>query len=258
MLVSTRSGSTTLGRGLGAPPAATRPGPGVVVGQPVDVVVQRVQPAGGQDADLAHAAAVALAPDPRARPSASRAADEHRADRGAETLAQADRDGVELPAPYAASAMPVATWAFQSRAPSRCMATPALARRRAQLADRVERLDRAAAEVVGVLDDDQRGSTPGRRPASGCISASGCGGVEQPARRRPGAGGDAGEHRRGAHLGPQDVREAVGDELLAGRDVQPHPELVGQRARRREQPGLVAEQARRRARSSSATVGSSP
>ena len=38
------------------------------------------------------------------------------------------------------------------------------------------------------------------------------------------------------------VGELVGDELLAGADVQAHAELVGHRARRREERRLVAEQ----------------
>ena len=56
-----------------------QPGVLVVVGQALDVVVERVQPGRGQDADLAHPAAHPLAPDPRlahrvaaARPAPSR------------------------------------------------------------------------------------------------------------------------------------------------------------------------------------------
>ena len=99
---------------------------------------------------------------------------------------------------------------------------------RPHLADRADRLHGAAAEVVGVLDHDERGldlvgPDPGRherhRP----------GRVEQTALARPRAAGDAGERRRRPELGAQDVGLLVGDELLAGRDVQAHAELVGQR-----------------------------
>ena len=58
MLVSTVVGVDAAGLGQ-------QPGVRVVVGQPVDVVVEGVQPGGGQDADLAHPAAHPLAPDPR-------------------------------------------------------------------------------------------------------------------------------------------------------------------------------------------------
>ncbi len=46
----------------------------------------------------------------------------------------------------------------------------------------------------------------------------------------------------GPELGPGDVRQRVADELLAGPDEQPQPELVAERPARHEQPGLVAEQ----------------
>ena len=50
-------------------------------------------------------------------------ADQQRADRRAEALGQADRS-TSATAPYSASGMPVATWAFQIRAPSRWTRTP--------------------------------------------------------------------------------------------------------------------------------------
>ena len=63
---------------------------GVVVGEPLDVVVEGVEPGRGEDADLAHAGAVALAPDPRLGHLLGRA-DEHRADRRAQALATGRR-----------------------------------------------------------------------------------------------------------------------------------------------------------------------
>ena len=82
-------------------------------------------------------------------------ADEHRADRGAEPLGQADAHGVELRAVGRERdaggdvGVPEPGTVEVHRDPPRLGAG-------AQRLDLVERLDRAAAEVVGVLDDDQR------------------------------------------------------------------------------------------------------
>lgn len=67
-------------------------------------------------------------------------------------------------------------------------------------------------------------------------------GVGAPRDRRPRPRGDSREGRRRTKLGAQDVGERVGDHLPAGAGVQAQPELVGQRAGRAEQAGLVAEQ----------------
>ena len=94
---------------------------GVILGQPRDVVLERVEAGGGEDAGLAHAAAEHLAPAVRAVDERLRAR-EQRADRRAEPLGQADADGVERRRQLAARDMPVAIAAFKRRAPSRCRA----------------------------------------------------------------------------------------------------------------------------------------
>ena len=66
----------------------------VIVGQPLDVMLERVEAGGGEDAGLAHAAAEHLADAVHAVDELRRAADQ-RADRRAEALRQAERDGVE-------------------------------------------------------------------------------------------------------------------------------------------------------------------
>ena len=73
----------------------------VVVGEPVDVVVERVQPGRGEHPGLAHAAAEPLAPHPRLGDRVG-GADHQRADRRAEPLGQADGQHVG-DAPYSAS-----------------------------------------------------------------------------------------------------------------------------------------------------------
>src|SRR5215218_5889047 len=80
--------STVEAAGLGQDP-----GVGMVVREPVDVVVEGVQPGGREDADLAHAAAHPLAPDACLRDRLPRSHDQ-RADRGTEPLRQADGDHV--------------------------------------------------------------------------------------------------------------------------------------------------------------------
>ena len=108
-----------LREGIGQPAGAR-----VVVGHPLDVVVQRVVPGRGEHADLAHPAAEPLAPP--GPPRCARRRHDQRADGRSETLGQADRHGVEELA-VGRQRGPVATCAFQSRAPSRCIRTPAVA-----------------------------------------------------------------------------------------------------------------------------------
>ena len=104
------------------------------------------------------------------RASAIRSADDTSTDpTGAPSPFDRQTETVSKFAPYAASGTPLATWAFQSRAPSRCIATPTAWVAGAQGLDLVERLDRAAAEVVGVLHRDRPRSRPGSGPAFGAI-----------------------------------------------------------------------------------------
>ena len=66
----------------------------VVVGEPLDVVVERVDAGGGDDPRLAHRAAEEVLLAPRALDRLGRAREE-RAERAAEALREAERDGVE-------------------------------------------------------------------------------------------------------------------------------------------------------------------
>ncbi len=110
------------GLGVDAAGLGQEPGVGVVVGEPLDVVVERVEPGRGQDPDLAHPAAHPLATD-AGLGHGLRRADHERADRCAQPLGR-HTDITSTHAPYDASGTPVATCAFQSRAPSRWTPTP--------------------------------------------------------------------------------------------------------------------------------------
>ena len=181
-----------------------QPGVRVVVGEPLDVVVERVQPGRGEDADLPHPAAHPLAPDPGLGDRRRRCPTHQRADRRAEPLGQADRQHVGT-APYSASGMPVATWAFQIRAPSRCTPTPALV---GELAQR-----RAGPRSGGPRRRRSCGCSRPRSPRSARRTGP-CRGRTSPrsragrpaARVDPGAHGQAGERAVRAELGAGDVR----------------------------------------------------
>ena len=96
--------------------------------------------------------------------------DDERADRCAEPLAQADREHVGASRRTSSSGVPVATWAFQIRAPSTCTPMPRSSAKRRTRLHVLERRDRAAAEVVGVLDRDRAGGHEERRPCPGRTS----------------------------------------------------------------------------------------
>ena len=89
-----------VGPALGEPPR-----PGVVVGEALDVVLERVEAGRRDDPCLPHRAAEAVLLDPRARHQLGRAGDDG-AERRAEALREAERDGVEAAPPMTAAATP--------------------------------------------------------------------------------------------------------------------------------------------------------
>jgi hypothetical protein len=94
------------------------PRAGMVVSEPVDVVLERVHPRGRDDPGLPHRAAKPVLLDARAVHQL-RGAGDQRAERAAEPLREAERDGVERPRDLGGGT-PDATAAFINRAPSRC------------------------------------------------------------------------------------------------------------------------------------------
>ena len=154
MLVSTVAGSrTTPGEARQRLGEAARVG--VVLGEARDVVLERVEAGGGEDAGLAHAAAEHLA-TPVRRVDERLGAGDERADRRAEPLRQADAHGVER------------RGQLGERHPGGDVRVPQAgavevqgelvgARDLGDLEDVALREDAAAAAVVRVLDGDERG-----------------------------------------------------------------------------------------------------
>ncbi|OEI67412.1 hypothetical protein Cus16_3012 [Curtobacterium sp. ER1/6] len=214
---------------------------GVVLGEPFDVVLQRVPAGGREEAGLPHAAAVPLPPGPSGGDVLA-GTDEHRADRCAEALRQADGHGVE------------AVGELAEGDPGRDVGVPepgavevhrdaVLAGEGLHRRDLVAGLDGAAAEVVRVLDRDRR-RRHAVRPGVRLRDLGHRRGDEPSALGRPGPRGDAGEHGGRTELRSHHVGADVGQQFLAGGDVQPQPELVRHRAGGGEEPGLVPEQVR--------------
>ena len=103
-------------------------------------------------------------------------------------------DIVSNSAPYPSSPTPVATWAFQIRAPSQCSAGRVRCGQGAQRSSSVERIDRPAAAVVGLLDRDRRRSVRRGSPAS-AAAARATSGVSRPRSTTMRAGLDAAVRR---------------------------------------------------------------
>ena len=99
---------------LGEPPRVR-----VIVGEALDVVVERVEARRGDDARLAHGAAEHVLQAAGLRRELGRGG-EQRAERAAEALREAERDGVELACRSRPRARRSPPTAFRSRAPSRC------------------------------------------------------------------------------------------------------------------------------------------
>ena len=170
-------------------------GPRVVVGQPVDVVRQRVLPGRGEDAGLAHAAAHPLA-DPPGLGDPLGAADTTSEPTGAPSPLDRQTDSVSKSRAVRRPAAPrrrrARARSGRRRSAARRPASSATARSARSVSQRDHR---AAAAVVGLLDRDRPGRhgevavrpDHRRRPRPGrCRAPTG----------RPGAGGDAADARR--------------------------------------------------------------
>lgn len=117
---------------------------------------------------------------------------------------------------------------------------PGLVGETTQVSQRDDVLNRPAAEVVRVLHADR----PGRHQVRAGIGGGHLGDharVQPTPVGVPGACGHPAEHRVAAELGPDDMGQAVTEQLPACRDQQPDTQLVAHRARGHEQSCLVSE-----------------
>ena len=174
---------------------------GVVLGQPGEMVVQRVRSPGREDAGLPPPTAQPLAPDP-SQGDLLRAADQHRPDRGAQALGEADAHGVEQPA-VLGRPTPGGHVRVPQPAPSRWSRAPLPAQGRDTLASWSGWM-RPAAEVVGVLHRDGRGGHQ-VGPGVGRDDRRDLRHIQPAAHRRVGAHGQPVHCGVRAHLGAGDV-----------------------------------------------------
>ena len=192
---SSRRWSGSTARPASASPSASRLRPRVVVGEPLDVVVERVDAGRGDDPRLAHRTAEEVLHAPRVRHHLGGAGEE-RAERAAETLRETERDGVEAARRSPRRPRRSPTAAFSSRAPSRWKrrSSSRAASRRARRSRRAARS--AAGRVVRVLDRDERACAAmwiaaGAVRRAHLLGAEAAGGARKPARDEP-ANGRAG------------------------------------------------------------------
>ena len=254
MLVSTSPGSSVM-PGSSRQPAGQRRRVRVVVGQPVDVVVERVQRARRDDARLAQCAAEHLLVAPRLLDQRGRARQE--APSGAPRPFVKSSQAVSKPAAISAAGTPDATTAFISRAPSMCsrrsglLRDPDHARAAAPAAtpgrptcSSSARPTRAASAACSGLGRSQRAPhVVAREHAQRACPA----GESSPPRTPPGPPASA-------MIG---CERTVQDRLVpAGADVQPEGDLVAHRPGGQEHRRLHPSSAATRAHSS-VTVGSS-
>ena len=176
MLVSTVAGSI-VAPGIAARPSASTPRVRVVLRQPLDVVVERVEARRGHDAGLAHRAAHHLLEAPRLVDQL-RASRRGTAPTGApRPFVKSSQAVVEARPRSRRRARPTATTAFISRAPSRWVAQPVAARATSSTSlDLLERPDPAAAVVGRLLDAHE--------PRARRVAVAGaCAAAPRPARR---------------------------------------------------------------------------
>ncbi len=130
-----------------------QPRVGMVLGKPVEIMVERLEPGGGEDARLSHRATKhpAGAMGPRDVVGAAR---KNTADRAAQPLRQRDRDQIKGCGEFG-EAMPGSDRRIEQPRAVEVAPDAEILRRRADGDGVLLREDDAAAAVVGVLDRDQ-------------------------------------------------------------------------------------------------------
>ena len=214
----------------------------VVVGQPLDVVVERVDARRSDDPRLPHRAPELVLEAPCAQHPLGRACDD-RSQRAAEALREADRDGVAVTGDRR-RLLAARDSGVEEASSVDVQAQLELAAGLGHRGDLRERPDAAAGGVVRVLDrDDAR-----RRHVSEVTAASGRAhlvGREPPCSRRERARHQPRMDRRPAQLGDQEMRVLLGEQLVAGLAEHPERDLVRHRRRRDEHRVFLAQRLRR-------------
>ena len=213
----------------------------VVVGKPLEVVVERIDAGCGDDPGLAHGAAEEVLLAPGALDQLVRAGEE-RAERTAKALGEAERDGVEARREGRGLDTQGGGRVQESRA-VQVQRQPELARGRDDGCQLVERPDPSPGVVVGVLQREHRCSLVGDLRARSRRRA------DLLRRDSPVRPGQAEAHQtrvRGctAVLVDKNVRRLLGQQHVPRPAVQLERDLVRHRRRRHEQRGFLAEQLR--------------
>ena len=245
MLVSTSAGSSSTPSSC-ASPSARRRALDVVLGEPLDVVVERVQAGGREDPRLAHRAAEHLLAAPGLVDQGLRAG-QAGADGRSQPLREVEPRGVEAAAPTSPPSTPLATTAFMQPGAVQVRAQP-VAGGDVEHAARL-RLERPHAPAA-------RGSSSARRtPLAGAGRSGRPHGSPSRRRRAPRARTIPRSPSTTVMTSPP--RAAAGPPasawsgwrcgaeqhlVAAGRTCRRDRDLVAHRPRRQEDGGLVAEQ----------------
>jgi hypothetical protein len=210
----------------------------VVLGQPVDVVIERVHAGGRHDPGLPHGAAELVLEASRPHHALRRARDD-RAERAAEPLREADRDRLRVSGDRR-RLHPARNRGVEQPRAVQVQTQVELAAGLGHRLDLSERPDAASRGVVRVLDRHdacRRHMAEVAPPRSRAHLVRG----ETPRDGRKRPRHQPRMHRRAAELGNEDVRQLLGDQLVAGLAEHAQRDLVRHRRGRHEDRVLVAQ-----------------
>ncbi len=212
-------------------------GVGVILVEAGGHLLERDETGGGEDAGLAHASAERLTDRASAIDVVLRA-DEHGADRRAETLREAEVDGGEAAGDFGDGQVE-GGGGVEDACTIEVDGKACLLRSGPDGFQGVERGDGAAGHIVRVFDTDEAGgrAVVDLRRDGGCEVLPG----EDAARRGDGAEGAAGEVGDHAHLPIEDVGAGLAEDLLPVLGVELDGDLIAHGAGRDEEGGLALE-----------------
>ena len=212
----------------------------VIVGQPLDVMLERVEPGRGKDAGLAHGPSEHLA-EPVHAVDECATSDDQGSDGGAEPLRETEGDRVEGARPLR-DRDPGRHLGVEDPRPIQVETEAHLPRRLCNLPDPLDRKDPPAAPVVRVLHAHEprpREVVLGRVDGAAQVIR-----IEQPLLSHQ-VELNPRERTRRARLEQKQVAPVGRDDCVAGLGVRPDRGLVGHRARGDEDRRLLLEALRR-------------